>query len=141
MTVVTSVTAAGKPAGLTVNSFTSVSLDPPLVLWNLSRHSANWQAFQDIEYFAINVLTAEQAELALEFARAEATPFADLDYERGAGGVPLLRGSLAQFECRLAERRNSGDHETLVGEVMNYREFAGEPLLFHRGRFGRFVAT
>lgn len=141
VTIVTAVGPNGEPAGITVNSFTSLSLDPPLVLWNLSRHSANWEAFQQAEHFAINVLAAGQEAMAMAFARPGVDPFAGLTTETGNGGVPLLQGVLAQFECRLAGRHDGGDHVTLVGEVLRYREFGGEPLLFYRGRFGRFGAT
>ncbi|UCG73958.1 MAG: flavin reductase family protein [Chromatiales bacterium] len=138
VTVVTTVTASGEPAGITVNSFTSLSLTPPLVLWNLSRKSANWEAFQDVEHFAVNVLAADQEPMALAFAHPGGDPFAGLEVEKGLGGVPLLPGVLAQFECEVRNRYQGGDHEMLIGEVFDYREFDGEPLLFYRGNFGRF---
>lgn len=138
VTVVTTVTAAGEPAGLTVNSFTSVSLDPPLVLWNLARRSANWEAFSDVEYFAVNVLAADQEPLAMAFAVPKGDPFAGLEFDKGIEGLPLLPGALAQFECRLTSRQSGGDHEMLMGEVLDYHDLGGEPLLFHRGNFGRF---
>lgn len=136
--VVTTVTEAGEPAGLTVNSFASVSLDPPLVLWSLGRYSANWEAFQEIEHFAVNILAADQEPLALAFAVPRGKPFSDLDFDKGIENLPLLPGALAQFECHLTGRQNGGDHEILIGEVLNYHALGGEPLLFHRGNFGRF---
>jgi len=138
VTVVTTVTTDGDAAGLTVNSFTSLSLDPPLVLWHLSRNSANWAAFQDVEHFAVNVLAADQEPMALAFAHPRGEPFAGLQVEKGVGGVPLLPDVLAQFECRVSSRQRGGDHDMLIGEVLDYREFDGEPLLFHHGNFGRF---
>ena len=129
VTVVTTVKADGAPVGITVNSFTSLSLTPPLVLWNLSRNSANWEAFQDAEHFAINVLAADQEPLALAFAIPGGDPFAGLQVEKGEGGVPLLPGTLAQFECELRHRYPGGDHEMLIGEVVDYCEFEGEPLM------------
>ena len=139
VTIVTTVMADGRPAGITVNSFTSVSLDPPLVLWNLGRFSANWDAFESAEHFAVNVLAIDQADLALEFAEPGKDPFTHVSYDRGKGDVPLLPGAIAQFECRLTERRDGGDHITLVGEVLAHHDHDGEPLLFHRGSFGRFT--
>jgi flavin reductase (DIM6/NTAB) family NADH-FMN oxidoreductase RutF len=139
VTIITTVKPDGRPAGITVNSFTSVSLEPPLVLWNLGRYSANWDAFESAEHFAVNVLAADQADVALNFAEPGRDPFTDMSFDNGAGGVPLLPGAIAQFECRLAERRDGGDHITLVGEVLAHHDYGGEPLLFHRGRFGRFT--
>ena len=138
VTVVTTVTAAGEPAGITVNSFTSLSLSPPLVLWNLGQYSANWDAFQDVTHFAIHVLAADQEPLALAFSHPGGDPFAGLQVDKGLGGLPLLSGVLAQFECQVMHRYPGGDHEMLIGEVLDYREFDGEPLLFYRGNFGRF---
>jgi 3-hydroxy-9,10-secoandrosta-1,3,5(10)-triene-9,17-dione monooxygenase reductase component len=140
VTVVTTLTGAGEKVGLTVNSFTSLSLDPPLVLWNLSRHSAKFEAFDNTDYFAVNVLGADQESLALAFARPGGTPFNSLQTEAGAGGVPLLPGCLAYFECRMTHRYPGGDHDMLIGEVLNFRDIGGEPLLFYRGRFGRFAS-
>lgn len=140
VTVVTTINSAGTPVGITVNSFTSVSLDPPLVLWNLSVHSAKHAAFDDTEYFAVNVLSLAQKDVALTFARPGGEPFAGLQTEVGAGGVPLLSGCIAYFECRMVHRYRGGDHEMLVGEVLSYRDAGGEPLVFHHGRFGRFTA-
>jgi 3-hydroxy-9,10-secoandrosta-1,3,5(10)-triene-9,17-dione monooxygenase reductase component len=141
VTVVTTRTAAGEPAGLTVNSFTSLSLDPPLVLWNLGWYSAKRDSFNDAAYFAVNVLAAAQERLALDFARPAGNPFAGLQTDVGAGDVPLLTGCIAYFECRLTHRYPGGDHDMLIGEVLRYRSMGGEPLLFSRGRFGRFQAS
>ena len=115
-----------------------MSLDPPLVLWNLSVHSAKHPAFDDVEHFAVNVLAADQQDLALDFAQPGGDPFAGLQTDTGAGGVPLLRDCIAYFECHLAHRYHGGDHDMLIGEVLNYRNEGGEPLLFHTGRFGFF---
>ena len=141
VTVVTTRTPAGEAAGLTVNSFTSLSLDPPLVLWSLGRYSAKRDSFDDAAYFAVNVLAAEQEGLALDFARPAGRPFAGLQTETGAGDVPLLPGCIAYFECRLTHRYPGGDHDMLIGEVLRFRNVGGEPLLFSGGRFGHFCAS
>ncbi len=138
VTVVTTLTGAGDRVGVTVNSFASLSLDPPLVLWNLARHSAKYQAFDDTDYFAVNVLAADQESLALKFARPGGEPFANVKTTAGAGNVPLLPGCIAYFECRVTHRYPGGDHDMLIGEVLSFRSVAGEPLLFYCGQFGRF---
>ncbi len=140
VTVVTTVNSSGTPVGITVNSFTSVSLDPPLVLWNLNVYSAKHAAFDDTDYFAVNVLSVDQKDACLAFAQPGGDPFAGLRTESGAGGVPLLAGCIAYFECRVVHRYRGGDHEMLVGEVLSYRDVGGEPLLFHHGQFGHFAA-
>ncbi len=140
VTVVTTINREGTAVGITVNSFTSVSLEPPLVLWNLNVHSAKHAAFDDTDYFAVNVLSIDQLDWALAFAQPGGDQFAGLETETGAGGVPLLPGCIAYFECRTVHRYRAGDHEMLVGEVLSYRDVGGEPLLFQHGQFGRFIA-
>src|SRR6476659_5590810 len=136
VTIVTAVTADGKPIGLTANSFNSVSLDPPLVLWSLARAAASLPAFSTGSHYAINILAAEQKPLAERFALKGTDRWAGLEYTKGTGDAPLIQGALATFECFNRSRYEEGDHVIFVGEVerCSWRPGAS-PLLFHGGRF------
>ena len=135
VTIVTTTTARG-PLGITANSFSSVSLAPPLVLWAPARRSSRFPAFEAASHFAIHVLSAGQRDLAERFSRpGEGWP-ADLDYARGVAGIPLLAGCTARFECRHDAAHEGGDHLIVVGEVLRVAEADLPPLLFHRGRDG-----
>jgi flavin reductase (DIM6/NTAB) family NADH-FMN oxidoreductase RutF len=136
VTIVTTVNAEGAPVGLTANSFNSVSLEPPLVLWSLSRAAASLHAFQAGSHYAIHVLAADQKELAERFASKATDRWQGLQATPGAGGAPLIAGAAATFECFNRSRYDEGDHVIFVGEVerCNWRPDA-TPLLFHGGRF------
>lgn len=130
------VTADGArgPVGITINSFASVSLDPPLVLWSLARGSDRFECFTRTEHFTIHVLPAGEKPLALRFATL-GRDFEGLALETGIGGTPLLPTYAARFECRNAACHDGGDHVILVGEVLRLCERDVPPLLFHRGGF------
>lgn len=136
-TGVTVVTCRGSegPCGITANSFSSVSLEPPLVLWNIAKVTNSLQAYLDAEHFAINVLAAGQHELSSHFAQSDHTVFNGIEYETSARGVPLLPESLACFECRTHQVHDCGDHYIIVGEVENYRSDEKQPLLFYEGKY------
>jgi flavin reductase (DIM6/NTAB) family NADH-FMN oxidoreductase RutF len=136
VTIVTARTADGKVIGLTANSFNSVSLDPPLVLWSLSQAAASLPAFRAGSHYAINVLAADQKELAERFALRGTDRFAGVSFIEGFGGAPLLAGAAATFECFNRSRYEEGDHVIFVGEVerCSWRPGAS-PLLFHGGQF------
>lgn len=121
--------------GLTANSFSSVSLDPPMVLWSLAKSSSSMPAFTDAAYFAVHVLAADQQALSQRFATRNIDRFAGLDMERGEGNTPLLPGSAARFLCRTAFRYEGGDHVIFVGEVVRFEHDPRPPLLFHGGRY------
>ena len=136
VTIVTVRSAAGELLGLTANSFNSVSLDPPLVLWSLARSAASMLAFSTGSHYAVNVLSANQQALAQRFASKSIDRFADLAFVTGAGGAPLLSGAAAWFECFNRSRYDEGDHVIFVGEVERCSHQAGaSPLLFHGGKF------
>ena len=132
------VSARGKdarPVGLTVNSFSSVSLDPPLVLWSLAKHSPSYPDFAGATHFAINVLAADQHHLSRKFSTPMPDKFADVDCEDGLAGCPLLKGATAHFVCRRVREFDGGDHVIFLGEVEDYKWREGEPLIFHSGRY------
>ncbi len=135
VTVVTTRDDTGRDVGLTVNSFNSVSLDPPLVLWSLARSSASLAAFVQAEHFAVHILAADQEPLSNRFAQRGADKFAGVEVLRGEGGVPLLPGCAARFRCRTAYRHQGGDHEIFVGEVIGFEAFERAPLVFHLGGY------
>jgi len=136
VTIVTARGAGGAPVGLTANSFNSVSLDPPLVLWSLARSAGSMAAFERGSHYAVNILAAEQHALAERFASKSADRFADLVCREGAGGAPILEGAAAVFECFNRSRYEEGDHVIFVGEVERCSWRAGaQPLIFHGGRY------
>ena len=136
VTIVTARTASGELVGLTANSFNSVSLDPPLVLWSLSRAAGSMAAFSNGMHYAINVLTAEQQALAEQFAARGGDRWAGVAFSEGVSGAPLLAGAAATFECFNRSQYIEGDHVIFVGEVERCAHRAeASPLLYHGGRF------
>ena len=134
--VVTGLTEAGAPIGLTVNSFTGLSLDPPLVLFCLDDKSAYLGAFDVGRSFAVNVLGEEQRDLSVRFAGRIEDRWVDLSYHRWSTGVPILPDCLANFECTTVDNRNGGDHRILIGRVGRIEYvLAGQPLLFYRSEY------
>ena len=136
VTVVTARSADGGCIGLTANSFNSVSLEPPLVLWSLARRAATLPVFQRGSHYAINILAAGQHALAERFASRTVDRFAGVAWHEGLGGAPLLDGTAAVFECFNRSRYEEGDHVIFVGEVERCGCVAGaSPLIFHGGRY------
>lgn len=136
VTIVTARAANGSLVGLTANSFNSVSLDPPLVLWSLAHRAASMLHFSTGSHYAINILAADQKALAERFAARDVDRWRDVDYLEGAGGAPILAGTVASFECFNRSRYDEGDHVIFVGEVERCHAQQGKPpLLFHGGRF------
>ena len=136
VTIVTARNAEGVFIGLTANSFNSVSLTPPLVLWSLARSAGSMAAFSAGSHYAINILSADQQDLARQFAARGNDRFSGVQFVEGSGGAPLLQGAAATFECFNRSRYEEGDHVIFVGEVERCAHRAGaSPLLFHGGKF------
>lgn len=135
VTIVTTVGVDGKRHGLTANSFSSVSLEPPLVLWSQSLKAPSHPVFFNAEHFAINILAEEQADLSTRFSRAGDDKFAGLAVSNGIGDAPLLEGCAARFECRTLYRYEGGDHTIFVGMVERFERFERRPLIFGSGRY------
>lgn len=140
VTVITALARDGRPVGLTVNSFNSVSLEPPLVLWSIDRRGTFYAAFAEAGRFAVNVLGAEQKDLSRRFAGVPDDRFDGVEIEPGQGGVPLLKGCIAWFECRTRHRYDGGDHLILVGEVDRFEQRPGQELLYFAGQYGTAAA-
>ena len=136
VTIVTTTDALGQPVGMTASSFNSVSLNPPLVLWSIDKAANCFDVFQQADHFAIHVLKADQQPLSDLFGRpGPGDKFQGLKTEMGAFGSPLLPDFNCLFECTLEHRYEGGDHIILVGRVQHFEQRAGEPLLFHGGRY------
>jgi len=135
VTIVTTLDQDGEPVGVTASSFNSVSLDPPLVLWSVSKSSLSLPAFSANGHFAIHVLSAEQTDLADRFARSQSDKWSGVSWRKGAHGSPLLDDHAAVFECTMRHEYDGGDHIILVGEVTNFEAHDKAPLLFHGGQY------
>ncbi|WP_027531927.1 flavin reductase family protein [Bradyrhizobium sp. WSM3983] len=140
VTIITATAADGKPYGITCNSFASVSLNPPLVLWSLGVYSSSLIVFQNASHFTVHVLGTSQQALADKFAKSSDDKFAGVDWTPGLGNAPVLAESVANFQCRSVNRYYGGDHVIFLGAVEAYAYNATEPLLFARGAYGRFLA-
>ncbi len=136
VTIVTARSADGMPVGLTANSFNSVSLDPPLVLWSLARSAGTLPSFEQGSHYAINILAAGQHALAARFAAKALDRFEGVAFSAGLGGAPILDGSAAVLECFNRSRYTEGDHVIFVGAVERCRSEPGAaPLIYHGGRY------
>lgn len=135
ITVVTTRSADGTLHGLTVNSFNSVSLDPPLVLWSLATKARSMAAFANASHYMVNVLASHQLDLALRFSRPVPDRFEALEFDLSRLGLPILPGVAAWFECRSRSRYLEGDHVIFVGEVERCHANPSKPLGFHGGKF------
>lgn len=139
VTIITGRSPEGTPVGVTANSFNSVSLDPPMVLWSLAKNSRSLAAFEGGEYWAVHILSADQDALSNRFAKSGEEKFKDLAVEAGAGDVPLLTGCAARLQCKTSFKYEGGDHIIFVGEVVAFDRSDVPPLVFHGGKYA--VAT
>jgi flavin reductase (DIM6/NTAB) family NADH-FMN oxidoreductase RutF len=122
--------------GFTANSFNSVSLEPPLIVWSLNQRAENLAAFETADRYAINVLAHDQIEVARRFSRPHADRFASVPYRLGVADAPLIEGCIAWFECRHHATQRAGDHVLFIGEVETCERRNGTGLVFHHGRYG-----
>ena len=135
VTVITTRAPDGSPVGLTANSFNSVSLDPPLVLWGLAKSARSMPVFAEAEHWAVHILAAEQEAISNAFAKSGEDKFAGIPLESGVAELPLLSGCAARFQCRTRFRYEGGDHIIFVGEVLDFDRRDATPLVFHAGRY------
>ncbi len=139
VTIVTTYDANGAPTGLTANSFNSVSLDPPMVLWSLSLGSRNLPVFREAQAWAVHILAADQQDLSNRFASRGADKFDGLDCRNGPEGAPRIENCAARFGCTAKFEYEGGDHAIFLGEVVDFERTAAEPLIYHGGRYGRVM--
>ena len=135
VTIVTAATPNGIKAGVTANSFNSVSLDPPLVLWSIDKRSGSYAVFDEATHFAVNILAADQIDLSNQFARPKDDKFAGITHETGAGGAPLFPDCAARFQCEKYQQVDAGDHWIMIGKVIAFDDLGRSPLLYHQGAY------
>ena len=135
VTIVTARADDGEPVGFTANSFTSVSLDPPLLLVCLAHKAFSYQIFREADSFAVNVLEAGQEEIAMRFATKGADKFGAIEWFEGFQGAPLIPGCLARFDCAMHQRVVAGDHDILMGRVLGFSRHEGQALVYQSGAF------
>lgn len=135
VTVVTTRAPSGAFVGLTVNSFSSLSLEPPLVLWSLNDFSSSLAAFEQASHFAVNILADDQAEVSRRFASQAPDKFAAIEVSEGIAGCPLIEGAAAQFVCRRHGHQREGDHILFIGRVETMRYTTKPPLVYFRGQY------
>ena len=139
VTVLTTRSDDGRDLGMTATAFSSLSLDPPMVLVCIDRAASIAPALEGATHLAVHVLGADQDALSRQFALKDGDRFAGLAITRGAGDVPLVPGALVRLECRIAERHPGGDHVILVAEVLAAEVAEGDPLIYFRGRYARLA--
>lgn len=135
VTVITTMGDDDRPLGLVVNSFSSVSLEPPLILWSIGLGTPSHTAFIKSGRFAVNVMGANAKDETMQFARPSEDKFSGVDWSNGQTGVPLLNNALATLECKTHQTIECGDHEIIIGRVLHFGLSDGKPLVFHRGKF------
>ena len=136
VTVMT-VQTEGQRAGVTANSFNTVSLDPPLILWSLALKAPSLSLFRASDHFGVNILADHQEDVAMSFAHPAEDKFAGVETIAGDHGMPLIAGAMAHLECRVAHRYPGGDHEIIVGEILRMSSCEATPLVFHAGNFAK----
>ncbi|HTS61210.1 MAG TPA: flavin reductase family protein [Candidatus Acidoferrales bacterium] len=138
ITIATALDPSGSPHGLTVNSFTSVSLEPPLVLFCLAHAAASRECFLTTKHFAINILAADQRPLSERFARKGHNRFEGVEWWKGVTGAPILGHVLAAMECNVYQMITLGDHDVLAGQVVRLEVHEKKPLLYYASRYHQF---
>jgi flavin reductase (DIM6/NTAB) family NADH-FMN oxidoreductase RutF len=134
--VVSAMTPEGQPMGLTINSFASVSLNPPLILWSIDKASDTMPVFEAVHAFTVNVLAEGDKDLSQRLSRKGHHGLNDGEWRAGATGAPVLNDAIAHFDCVISARHDGGDHVILVGEVKAHaHKDGGHPLLYYRGRY------
>jgi flavin reductase (DIM6/NTAB) family NADH-FMN oxidoreductase RutF len=135
VTIITTVSKDGIPFGLTANAFTSVSLDPPLLLISVDKKAESWPHFEQSKVFTVNILGEEQEALSRKFAVSGGDKFQGVAYRAGFNNVPILEGVLAYLECKLYATYDGGDHTIFLGEIEQAEAREIKPLIFYRGGY------
>jgi flavin reductase (DIM6/NTAB) family NADH-FMN oxidoreductase RutF len=137
VTVITTKDLTGAPFGLTANAFTSLSLNPPLILICVDKGAQCYGCFADPNVFTVNFLREDQEEISRRFATKGADKFAGLNWHEGTNGAAVLNGAIGYLECKIVQSYDGGDHTIIIGEVLNAVATGGQPLLFFRGKYRR----
>ena len=133
VTIVSTIDDDGKPFGMTVNSFTSVSLDPPLVLWNIGINQPSYDIFLNAKGYSVSILSKDQRDICNLFSSSVDNKFNNIDFVLSDNGFPIIQKSLAWFDCLKWNNYPGGDHQILVGEVVNFYANENDPLIFWNG--------
>ena len=142
VTAITTIAPDGEQVGITVNSFNSLSLDPPLILWSIANSTPSFTCFQENDPFVVNVLAADQESLAMQFAQTGSdTKFDGVKTHAGLRDVPIIDGCVAYLECEVDARHPGGDHDIIVGRVRRIFNLRKAPLLFHGGNFHKLISA
>jgi flavin reductase (DIM6/NTAB) family NADH-FMN oxidoreductase RutF len=141
VTVMTTRCPRGVTAGVTVSSFNTLSLDPPLILWSLSLRTPSLKVFRDSDRFAVNILADDQSSIAMQFARPAPDKFANIGTSEGLVAVPLIDGAVAHIECAVENRYPGGDHELIIGRIIRATATERTPLVYGQGKFGNFSVS
>lgn len=139
VTIITAQNEQGEKVGVTANSFNSVSLDPPLILWSIDKKSSSFPVFQQATHFAVNVLSGSQIELSNKFSRRNIDKYEGTSYQTGAGRVPVLEHCSAVFECENHQIIEGGDHWIIIGKVVNFHDQGRSPLVYHQGAYSGVI--
>ena len=139
VTIMTALLSDGRPVGMTVNSFASVSLSPPVILWSIARSTPSYAVFANAKSFVVNFLAEDQKHLSNKFSRPSEDKFADVAWTPGLNGVPVLAGCVAHIECTLRERHAVGDHDILLGNVARFAWDDKPPLAFALSDYKRLA--
>lgn len=135
VTIITTLGKNGQKVGMTANSFNSVSLTPPLILWSIGKSTNCFEDFMAAEAFAVHVLAEDQQDLSNRFATTGIDRFAELECTKGFLGSPILPHYSACFQCKMSHQYEGGDHIIMLGEVIEFNDNQHQPLLFHRGNY------
>ncbi|AQZ96221.1 p-hydroxyphenylacetate 3-hydroxylase reductase component [Halopseudomonas phragmitis] len=135
VTIVTACGPNGRKVGVTANSFNSVSLEPPLILWSLDKRSSAWNTFKDASHFCVNILASDQIELSNHFARPQEDKFSGISHLEGLGKAPVFEGCSGNFQCANYQQIDGGDHWIMIGQVEHFEDFSMAPLVYHQGGY------
>lgn len=135
VTIVTACGLDGRKVGVTANSFNSVSLEPPLILWSLDKRSTAWEVFQAASHFTVNILASDQIALSNHFARPQEDKFDGIEHHSGLGGAPLFSGCSGNFQCANYQYVDAGDHWIIIGKVEKFEDQGRAPLVYHQGGY------
>ena len=141
VTIVSTIDDDGKPVGMTVNSFTSVSLDPPLVLWNIGINQPSYDIFLNAKGYSVSILSKDQRDICNLFSSSVDNKFNNIDFVLSDNGFPIIQKSLAWFDCLKWKNYPGGDHQILVGEVINFHANENDPLIFWNGSLACLLYT
>jgi flavin reductase (DIM6/NTAB) family NADH-FMN oxidoreductase RutF/DNA-binding MarR family transcriptional regulator len=126
----------GQPVGVTANSFSSLSLDPPLILWSIARTSRSFAAFSAASHFCVSILGEHQIDVSQKLSSAREDKFSGVSWQPGIGGSPMITGAIATLECSAFAVQDGGDHIILIGRVLRHKRHAGKALLYAQGQYG-----